>query len=76
MSKQNGRFSKSRYNEDGLREGRQVSHQERLNEKRLRSALHSKCFDIVDDEEDDDNPHWLFQDETSDIEPESKYYED
>lgn len=57
----------ARYNEDGLRVGRDVSHQDRLNEKHMRAKLHRKSFDIVDDddedEDDDLNPHWLYQDE-------------
>lgn len=43
-----------RYNEDGLRVGRNVSHQDRLNEKHLRAALHRKSFDIADEDDIED----------------------
>jgi hypothetical protein len=61
MSKSGGRFEKSRYNDDGLRVGKSSSHSQHINEKHMKCALKSKSFAIVEDEEDDLDPHWLFQ---------------
>jgi hypothetical protein len=60
MSGTGKRFAKSRYTEDGLRATRDRSHYEKLNEKHLRSALHSKSFALVEDDSDDNDyvPFW------------------
>lgn len=61
MSRSGGQVrNKSRYNEDGLRVGREMSHYDKISEKHLRSALHAKAFDFGydgDDEEDEPYGH-------------------
>jgi hypothetical protein len=39
------------------------THADHLEEKRLTACLKSRHIDDLLDEDEDDNPHWLFRDE-------------
>jgi hypothetical protein len=65
MSRRNARFTRYQ-DEEGFRIPKHKArntHADHLQEKRLQSALRSNHIaDLIDDDIDDEDPHWMFRD--------------